>query len=121
MLIRVPYSSSTDSRMITVNHAPLMENTGDSYKLHSVNEQYEAVESQFQDISAEVADCPHVNRNEGVRKSSQCIELQKLLKALNDLNNEVVSQDGRWSEEARRRYLEYQKIWSRFRTPKQKQ
>uniref|UniRef100_A0A1I7UVK3 MADF domain-containing protein n=1 Tax=Caenorhabditis tropicalis TaxID=1561998 RepID=A0A1I7UVK3_9PELO len=107
--------------MITVNHEPLTENSDENYRLHSVNEQYETAETQFPDIEAEITDRPQVNQNEGVRKSSQCIELQKLLKALNDLNNEVVSQDGRWSEEARRRYLEYQRIWSRFRTPKNKQ
>ncbi|CCO25643.1 Potassium channel domain-containing protein [Caenorhabditis elegans] len=116
MLIRVPYSRSTDSRMITVNHEPLTETSDENFKLHSVNEEYET--EQFPDIEAEIIDKPEVSQNEGIRKSSQCIELQKLLKALNDLNNEVVSQDGRWSEEARRRYLEYQRIWSRFRTPK---
>ncbi|CAO4378854.1 unnamed protein product [Caenorhabditis nigoni] len=118
MLIRVPYSRSSDSRMITVNHEPLTEMSDDNYRISSANEEYETVESQFQDIEAAITDRPHVSQNEGARKTSQCIELQKLLKALNDLNNEVVSQDGRWSEEARRRYLEYQRIWSRFRTPK---
>ncbi|KAF1751998.1 hypothetical protein GCK72_018552 [Caenorhabditis remanei] len=118
MLIRVPYSRSSDSRMITVNHEPLTESSDENYKLHSVNEEYESVEAQYADIEASVTDRPLVSQNEGPRKTSQCIELQKLLKALNDLNNEVVSQDGRWSEEARRRYLEYQRIWSRFRTPK---
>lgn len=102
--------------MITVNHEPLTETSDENFKLHSVNEEYET--EQFPDIEAEIIDKPEVSQNEGIRKSSQCIELQKLLKALNDLNNEVVSQDGRWSEEARRRYLEYQRIWSRFRTPK---
>ncbi|PIC25775.1 hypothetical protein B9Z55_018577 [Caenorhabditis nigoni] len=118
MLIRVPYSRSSDSRMITVNHEPLTEMSDENYRISSANEEYETVETQFQDIEAAITNRPHVSQNEGARKTSQCIELQKLLKALNDLNNEVVSQDGRWSEEARRRYLEYQRIWSRFRTPK---
>ncbi|ULT88323.1 hypothetical protein L3Y34_007486 [Caenorhabditis briggsae] len=118
MLIRVPYSRSSDSRMITVNHEPLTEMSDENYRISSANEEYETVDTQFQDIEAAITDRPHVSQNEGARKTSQCIELQKLLKALNDLNNEVVSQDGRWSEEARRRYLEYQRIWSRFRTPK---
>ena len=104
MLIRVPYSRSSDSRMITVNHEPLTESSDENYKLHSVNEEYESVEAQYADIEASVTDRPvsfiesldvahriHlfqlVSQNEGPRKTSQCIELQKLLKALNDLNN----------------------------------
>lgn len=84
MLIRVPYSRSTDSRMITVNHEPLTETSEENFEVPNVFEQGEG----FPDIEEVVVmDRPEVSKNEGVRKSSQCIELQKLLKALNDLNN----------------------------------
>uniref|UniRef100_A0A8R1EEA6 Uncharacterized protein n=1 Tax=Caenorhabditis japonica TaxID=281687 RepID=A0A8R1EEA6_CAEJA len=121
MLIRVPYSRSTDSsRMITVNHEPLTESSNENLDVyHRLQDETLVMEAGFPDVEEVVVnERPEVSQNEGARKSSQCIELQKLLKALNDLNNEVAAQDGRWSEEARRRYQEYQRIWNRFHTTK---
>ncbi|CAB3397885.1 unnamed protein product [Caenorhabditis bovis] len=103
VILKIPSSQSVQSHMIATACEPIVEETTEDLIDYA-----DEPESEVKKLITDEEDGKP-------KRSSTCIEMQKLLEAFKNYQNEINAQDGRWSEEARSRYLEYQRIWSHFR------
>ncbi|CAI5451266.1 unnamed protein product [Caenorhabditis angaria] len=111
LLLKLPHSSSRNSHTITILNEPLLEE--ENLDVAFASESSEAEAMPMPDF--QIIDQPDTMTEAELRRASECRQMQQLLQAFKDYQNEINAQDGRWSEEARKRYLEYQRVWSKFR------